>query len=1656
MSFATIRHSDRRSKSSRALVGSRVAIAVLAIVAASLGLVDVVAGGGDPATAASTAVSDFTKVGTDLTTPSTATSTSPGTASAGDTIQWVLNYRNKTGADASVSVTDPITGGQSYVANSLKLPPNLTGGVSSNTVSASGAVPSGTTGAQIPTSTPVAINFTTPGGDGYSVENYGTNVYTVYHHNASGTVVFCSTITNTTCANWPAGKFSSYVSPTSGTPIGTGASGMITAHNNGSFIVNGKLYWEAETTTATAGKYTVGVMCLDLTATPQALSCGFTPLDQLSTAPPSAAAISSNAVPAADGNYYMFDGAGNMLCFSPASGACGSVNVSGGRANSVAISGMVTSGNYVYATFFAAGSLFLTCYDVSAHATCSGSYPINEGTPPNASYPDTLAPVLEPTTGVLLGACDLAKAACYAPSGASLANPYPGITGIGYPPSSTGFGDGVIVGTKFYAAPRNNIVTCWDFSLRTGTGAVPKCTNFTGPTDGSNYTVRALTGDFAGCGAADGDAGQIKIFNLISGGACNAVQAVSITLSPSSYYCDGQAGHASSWGAVTLSGLTASDYASARLTLTDTNGNNVPGWVDVPFPASGAQTIDISSIPLSGTTATLTAHVTIAGSTNPTAMASARVNMTWAGDPIQICYRTVTAPVACLTSAPVSNTATAVTTAGAVTDGPAGNSSGAVTFTVSNPASACLLHLSKSASPNPARPGDTVTYTVVVTNTGTSAYLATNPATFSDNISTVLADSTYNSGSLNASSGTASYDPAGKVISWTGPLAAGTSATVTYTVTVTDPDTGPHSMVNRVVTPVGTPSNCAAGSTDSACLATVPVQSFRVVKTTTATVVTPGQVVPYTITVTNTGLVAYTAGDPASFTDDLSSVLDDAAYNSDAAATAGTVAYNAPTLSWSGPLAVGATVTVTYSVTVDNPDSGDHHLDNAAITPNGSGGNCVTGSTDPACSAHVPAKSFSVVKAASVPVANVGGTVDYTITVTNTGQTDYTAGDPASLADDLTGVLDDATYNGNATATAGTVSYSSPTLSWSGALAVGATVTITYSVKVHDPDTADHQLDNVVTNPPESGGACVAGSTDPGCRSIVPVRSYTVGKTSTTAGTVYPGDVVTYVVTVTNTGGAAYTAGSPASASDDLSAVIDDASYNGDASATTGTVSYAAPMLAWSGPLPVGDAVTITYTVTVRTPDTGDGTLTNAAVPTAEGGRCADGSLAPCPPVVIPVGRYTVTKTSTPTGIVHQGETITYTVTVHNPSTGTFTASKPAAFSDDLTAVLDDATYNNDATATDGTVGYTTPTLSWSGPLAAGATVTVTYTVTVQDPDSGDHTLTNAADPTTPGGLCPAGSSAPCPPVVNEVQSFRIAKAASTPGPRHPGETVTYTITVTNTGPVAYPANAPASFTDSLSNVLDDAVYNNDATATGGTVIYGAPTLSWSGPLGAGATVTVSYTVTVNIPDAGDHSLKNTAVTPPGSGANCPTGSTAAECSVTLPVMSLHVAKRVSAAEVTAGQQVSYTITVTNTGAADYTAADPATFTDDMTAVLDDADYNHDAQASAGMVSYSAPTLTWAGPLPVAGTVQVTYTVTVNKPDTGDRSLRNAVATTSDGNCAAGSLDTDCRTASNLAPPPSLAATGISDSLPTALAAFLVAGAGLLIVAAQRRRRRNT
>ena len=184
-------------------------------------------------------------------------------------------------------------------------------------------------------------------------------------------------------------------------------------------------------------------------------------------------------------------------------------------------------------------------------------------------------------------------------------------------------------------------------------------------------------------------------------------------------------------------------------------------------------------------------------------------------------------------------------------------------------------------------------------------------------------------------------------------------------------------------------------------------------------------------------------------------------------------------------------------------------------------------------------------------------------------------------------------------------------------------------------------------------------------------------------------------MTVTHTG-LAPVAG--ASFEDDLSAVLDDATFDVDsivASAGTATYDEVAGTLSWTGDLGINDEVTITYSVTVKNvaglEADGDARLTNVVT---TDGQCvpdhSQGQNSACT-TEHPVGWYVYSKTSAPgTGSsVEVGDEVIYTVEVTQRGQAPVVG---ASLSDDLSNVFDNAEYqnnvmadNNDADADPGT-----------------------------------------------------------------------------------------------------------------------------------------------------------------------------------------------------------------------------------------------------------------------------------------------------------------------------------------------------------------------------------
>ncbi len=651
----------------------------------------------------------------------------------------------------------------------------------------------------------------------------------------------------------------------------------------------------------------------------------------------------------------------------------------------------------------------------------------------------------------------------------------------------------------------------------------------------------------------------------------------------------------------------------------------------------------------------------------------------------------------------------------------------------------------------------------------------------------------------------------------------------------------------------------------------------------------------------------------------------------------------------------------------------------------------------------IVAPSLNITKSSTATAdTRVGDTVTYTVRATNVGTADYIASNPARLSDDLGGVLDDATYQNDAAASRpGTLGYTAPVISWTGALAMGQTVELTYSVKLRAG--GDGTVKNVAWEPKTPGGRTPVCDPAPGGKDAVTGEScatttallprLTILKVADRAGLPAIGDPVNYTISVTNAGPGAFTANKPASMSDDLSDVLDDATYGADAVASTGTVAYDEPILSWSGPLAAGASATIRYSAVYT--GTGDLHLRNrACVPEQDVLRGAPA----CDTVAIPGAQLdqwkTVEAASEP---VQAGTELTYTLFFKNG--GPADARIDAV--DALTSVLDDAAVTAEPVATGGlTATRAADRITVSGMLAPNSLATVTYRVTVKaDGQRGDDVASNFL-------LAPGETEVPetCEPAdperanctVTPIGALLTTKSVvASSDPVVAGTVLSYTLTFESTGT----GEIDVDRTDWLSGVLDDAVLTQAPAASDPALEVSDlvdDRFTVTGMLPAGKTVTVTYQVTVKAEkDRGDNVAANFLVpggqVPP---AECLPGDT--NCTVTtMPNISVTKSSNpASGAELQAGDEVTYTLTFVNsgseTGALDHRDA--------LSGVLDDAALTVPPAASQASVlpsDGSDGVVAISGTLGAAETATVTYTVTVN-PDgsRGDNQLDNVVVKT--------------------------------------------------------------
>ncbi|MFB2121502.1 gliding motility-associated C-terminal domain-containing protein, partial [Parapedobacter sp. 2B3] len=628
--------------------------------------------------------------------------------------------------------------------------------------------------------------------------------------------------------------------------------------------------------------------------------------------------------------------------------------------------------------------------------------------------------------------------------------------------------------------------------------------------------------------------------------------------------------------------------------------------------------------------------------------------------------------------------------------------------------------------------------------------------------------------------------------------------TVTYAATQSHIDNG-SDIVNTFTFGA---DELTSEVSDDATTAITQSASVSVEKVVDATNISAPSTLTYTITVENTGNVSLTG---VAVTD---------AVAQDGTSTNLTLGAPSGDADNDGELDVDETwtYTVTYAATQSHIDNGSDIVNTFTFDAD----ELTSDVSDDATTTITQSPSVSVEKVVDATNIAVPSTLTYTITVENTGNVS------------LTGIAVTDAVSQDGTSTNLTLGAPSGDTDNDGELDVDETwaYTVTYAAMQSHIDNGSDIVNTFTFDAAE----LVSDASDDATTAITKDAAIHITKVADKATVTTAGETITYTITVTNTGNVTL------------------ANY------TVTDVLFPT----WSGSIEtLAPAATRTfeleYTVTQADIDNG-GVLNVASVKGGNPGDPEDEDEVEVPSDKNPA--ITVSKTADKATVTTAGETITYTITVTN--TGNMTLANYT-----VTDVL-------------------FPT--WSGSIetlapAATRTFELEYTVTQADIDNGGVLNVASVKGGNPGD----------PEDEDEVEvpsdknpAITVSKTADKATVTTAGETITYTITVTNTGNVTL-----ANYT------VTDVLF---------------PT--WSGSietLAPAATRTFELEYTVTQADIDNGGVLNVASVKGGN-----PGDPEDEDEVEVPSdknPAITVSKTADKATVTtAGETITYTITVTNTG----------------------------------------------------------------------------------------------------------------------------------------------
>ncbi|RMF03858.1 MAG: DUF11 domain-containing protein, partial [Chloroflexi bacterium] len=715
-------------------------------------------------------------------------------------------------------------------------------------------------------------------------------------------------------------------------------------------------------------------------------------------------------------------------------------------------------------------------------------------------------------------------------------------------------------------------------------------------------------------------------------------------------------------------------------------------------------------------------------------------------------------------------------------------------------AATTTLQITKSG-PAQANPGDKITYQLTISNTGSVPATEVNVKDYHP----------ANTGSWIPSGPVgwfAGNDPGGFALWFTSDsvggsysLPAGNSDTLSLDVTLDSPLPNGTVIKNITYTVVASNATVVNGSPTITTLVRAP-EFGPLRKSVTPTTVIPGNLLTYTLVVSNVGDFQATN---VVVTDTIPAHTRYISSNPPATVTTVTAG---SVITWGiSQLNVGQTVPLTLVVRTDSVITNGTVIQNADYRASSSSVFTPAVGVNVASATVSSQPALTITKVASAATVNAGDYLSYVITVTNqSSATDFgrnivvTDALPANSVFAGAGVSSGAaTINAPPVGSSGTVTW---TITSPANLNAGQSVALTLTVRAQSP------LDNgtVLTNTYGLTAANLAApiSGPPVTTTVTSSPRISITKTVQPSSTL-ANKPITYTIIITNSGNAT-AANIPIT--DTLPSGFSPISATWTATITG--VDF------------TGQPQVLTFTLPATTGSTG-GDFANVVTATVGGVDISSGPVATVTvvPQVFSVDKIAGHNPVTP------GTTLTYTLKITNETAFNRTA-------------LVTETYPAEVTFAGASPAPDSGNNRWTRNLGPNASDTILITVTVTSPLTNGLVFTNTAEVGNLVGSPTVSDTAAS--TVTSAPRLQISKQAA-PNPAQAGQTLTYTIHFTNTGTAVATGlritdTLPASVTyNSTSGPAPD-------STTGGQLVWQSNLPASLSPLDGVQAITVTVTVT--------------------------------------------------------------------------------------------------------------------------------------------------------------------------------------------------------------------